>query len=326
MSTLRSMLRSGYDWTASTFGQHRRSNAQAKLWVLMYHRVLPESDPRFALEEPGMVVTPDTLNMHIEECKKMFQIVSLDDWVSDYRNDRPLPQKACALTFDDGWQDNLDYAEPILKRHQVPATLFAVVNKIGTDFRFWPNIIAELMAQNTDFADLHPLLSSAGNHRHAAFSREALADTIQHLKQYSEDDIFKALDSIGWQDALMDSPDALMNWPDLKHSEFDIGCHTGTHRRLTSWLSESELDHEIIDSFNTLKRKVPACTSLFCYPNGDYDDRALSRVQQVYQAAVTTQKGINTAGSLNLHALKRIPIHDDVSNTPVRFRARLAAW
>lgn len=42
-----------------------------------------------------------------------------------------------AVTFDDGYVDNLTVALPLLERHEVPATLFVVGNAIGRRREFW---------------------------------------------------------------------------------------------------------------------------------------------------------------------------------------------
>src|SRR5690625_5912673 len=66
---------------ADYFGAHRRKSSEPRLWVLMYHRILPLDDPRFALEEPGMIVQPDTFDMHLKEVQQHFDVVSLSEWV-----------------------------------------------------------------------------------------------------------------------------------------------------------------------------------------------------------------------------------------------------
>src|SRR5690625_5767377 len=71
---------------AEYFGAHRRKSSEPRLWVLMYHRILPLDDPRFALEEPGMIVQPDTFDMHLEEVQKHFDVVSLGEWVHANQN------------------------------------------------------------------------------------------------------------------------------------------------------------------------------------------------------------------------------------------------
>ena len=326
LSFTKRCMKDAFDLSASVLGPQRSKSKHPRLWILMYHRVLPEIDRRHHLEEPGMIVTPKTLEMHILEAKKLFTMVSLNDWVKRYKTKQDLPQRACALTFDDGWADNQEYAMPILTKHQVPATLFAVVDKLGSNFRFWPNIIAELMNANYQGLGDHLLFTKAASAAKQAFSKETLAEVIADLKQHSEDVIFNALDAINWQQGLTDCDKALMSWEQLANSTFEVGCHTNTHRRLTSWLEEDALDYEIKQSQRRLKQQLGRAQSLFCYPNGDYSESALAFVRETYHAAVTTQRGINMANNLDLHQLKRIPLHNDIANTPRRFRARLSAW
>lgn len=306
-------------------GEHRRKSTSPKLWVFMYHRVLPESDPRYQLEEPGMVVTPATLRMHITEAQKCFTVVSLNDWVAKAKAGESLPEKACAFTFDDGWRDNMEYATPILKELNTPATLFAVVDKIGTDFRFWPNIIAQLMALNSPALAQHAMLKDVYQAAQYGFDRERLAECINNLKVYSEAEIFAVLEEVNWQQALKDQPADLLTWSELENAGFEIGCHTSSHKRLDKGLNSEALRYEIVQSAVNLKAKAPDAQALFCYPNGNYHTEALELVQQNYNAAVTTKTGINRLDQLAWHELTRIPLHEDGSNTPLKFRAKLSA-
>jgi peptidoglycan/xylan/chitin deacetylase (PgdA/CDA1 family) len=50
---------------------------------------------------------------------------------------RNLPQNAVALTFDDGYSDNLRQARPILEVAGVPATVFLTTGRIGGSEEFW---------------------------------------------------------------------------------------------------------------------------------------------------------------------------------------------
>src|SRR5690606_32629403 len=71
--------------------------------------------------------------------------ISLSDWVLGGENRRNAG-RACAVTFDDGWRDNYQFALPVLVETRTPATVFLVSDLIGTDRLFWPNRLARLLA------------------------------------------------------------------------------------------------------------------------------------------------------------------------------------
>ena len=48
-----------------------------------------------------------------------------------------LPARAVAVTFDDGYVDNLNVAVPLLNVHSIPATVFVAAGMIGTGREFW---------------------------------------------------------------------------------------------------------------------------------------------------------------------------------------------
>jgi UDP-2,3-diacylglucosamine pyrophosphatase LpxH len=72
-------------------------------------------------------------------CKR-FTVLSLNELLERWRTDQLDASKAyCVITFDDGWQDNYQYAFPVLKHYGLPATIFLATDFIGTDRWFWPD-------------------------------------------------------------------------------------------------------------------------------------------------------------------------------------------
>lgn len=330
---LKPFIKSLAQLAAFSAGPQRWHSGAPQLWVLMYHRILPAQDARSSAEEPGMCVTPEVFAMHLAQLRHYFTPMFLSDWVAKSRRGEALPARACAVTFDDGWRDNLEYALPLLQQAQVPATLFAVAEKIGTDFQFWPNLVANLLLQGAlPQLCAHPIfhaLQQAVPGLSAEVNRERLAQAILFLKRYSDQELFSALHQLNWQSLVAPLPRALMNWEELKSMQasgwVEIGSHTCTHRRLTSALDESQLRFEIQHSQSLLQERLERPVDLFCFPNGDYSPTALKIVEETYQAAVTTQRGIAHVGQ-KLHELTRIGLHNDISATPVAFGARLSAW
>ena len=60
-----------------------------------------------------------------------FRVLDLDQVLECLRGDAPIPARAVALTFDDGYQNFIDYALPVLRHHGFPATVYAISGYLG---------------------------------------------------------------------------------------------------------------------------------------------------------------------------------------------------
>mgnify|MGYP002153686836 CR=1 FL=1 len=327
-SLLKQAIKSPIKSLAAEFGPFKFKSKSPRLWVVMYHRILPHSDKRFIEEEPGMVVTPESLDLHFALLQKHFTCVSLQDWVTRLQQGLPLPHNACAITFDDGWLDNYEYAFPLIQKHQIPATIYLVSDLVGSNQLFWPNRIAQLLKlPNNQLSQIDWLQNNSSFHG----TREHQAHAIYQLKTLSDQRILELLDSteqaLGLQPPLSPS---LMNWEQIQQMQrtglVDFGSHTCQHVRLKSSLDTAFLAREITESKNDLEKHLDRKVNLFCYPNGDYCPEALRIVSENYQAAVTTQSGINHKDTLNLHTLFRFGAHDDATSTKRNFLSRLSGW
>jgi peptidoglycan/xylan/chitin deacetylase (PgdA/CDA1 family) len=317
---------------AAVGGPHRWPSTRARLWILMYHRILPAEDSRSALEEPGMQVSPPTFRRHLEWLRKRFEIVALSDWIARARNGQSLPRRAVAITFDDGWRDNYEYAYPILEALRVPATLFAVSHMIGTSDAFWPNRLTHLLqrhgvaatAQATGLGWLPGVLADGPQ------TSEATSAVIAACKRLPDAELRERLERA--ERVLQIAPchpAPLMDWSQLNELAnsglVEIGSHTCRHTRLSEALPADATAQEILQSQALLEQRLGRPVRLFCYPNGDVSPAALALVRAHYDAAVTTRLGINDA-TTPLHELRRVGIHEDIARTPHAFFARLSTW
>src|SRR5262249_51171283 len=81
---------------------------------------------------------PQTFRRHLEVLRRLYNVVSLRDFVDalhDASTDK-LPPKALVVTLDDGHRGNLRL-KPVLERLGVPVTIFLCTGIVGTRRGFW---------------------------------------------------------------------------------------------------------------------------------------------------------------------------------------------
>jgi peptidoglycan/xylan/chitin deacetylase (PgdA/CDA1 family) len=315
-----------------------RRQGGSRLLILMYHRVLPADHEDRATEEPGMYVSPQSLQMHLQLLPKYFEPVFLDDWVERAASGASLPRLACAVTFDDGWRDNYEHAFPVIRSAAMPAHIFIVADYIGTATSVWTARLARLLVYRSERPDVGSAEVVASILRRAGLSDEVIAasptkpliaQAISQCKSrnsdYAMNDLLQEAETALGLSAAAGRRD-FMDWNEVREMASSgfvrFGSHTRRHTRLLPALDAAVLDDEVAQSRRSIEAAIGRPTSLFCYPNGDYSDAALHTVAQHYSAAVTTRRGWNVAGT-NRFQLKRIGLHEDVSADPASYLSRL---
>ena len=305
--------------------------------ILMYHRIIPTKDMSNGVQA-GMVVEPDTLDLHIKYLRNHFEIVPLSEVTSDrygYAHDlrkRPL----CVLTFDDGWRDFYDYAYPILKKHEAPATVFLPTDFIGTDRWFWTDRVGFLLnrmapswgpeksGSSPSDSLLRELVRISGTHE------TRLEKAIALLKPYRIEKIEGLLSELSatLSEDFTPASRAFLSWEEVQEMSRSrlvcFGSHTAGHPLLTT-LTEGQARHELRKSMNVLIGHKVVDTNFisFCYPDGKFSESLCEMVREAgYHLAVTTQHGWHHQGA-SPYTLKRIAIHQDMASTEAMFASRI---
>ncbi len=98
--------------------------------ILLYHRI----STTFA--DPLMLcVTPSCFENHLQFLKKNYNIIPLSE-LSKLLTTGALKGNEVAVTFDDGYRDNLTNALPLLEKYNIPATIFITTGSLGKKATF----------------------------------------------------------------------------------------------------------------------------------------------------------------------------------------------
>jgi len=306
--------------------------------ILMYHRIIPGHQAHKETQ-PGMYVRPETFQNHLHFLKKYFTIVPIQDLLLEDK--KPLDgsnnKPQCALTFDDGWYDFYEYAFPIVKDHQIPATVFLPTDFMGTSRLFWTDHLADLLIQreNSEKSASKPSPSpnSIVNDVEAIQGNyEAkLEKSIAILKSLRDEEIEEVLSELSSRWSIDPAPHnrGFLTWEEINEMYesglITFGSHTASHKILTT-LTDNEIEDELTKSRDKLISENIVDTAFipFCYPNGNYNEKIARMVKEAgYSLAVSTKNGWNNAES-DLFTLRRIGIHQDMTSTKAMFGCRIA--
>lgn len=280
--------------------------------IVMYHRVL---DPSAGLDfsQAGLVVSTPTFERQLRMLARLLRIVPLP--IAAASTDAGI----CAITFDDGWADNLSQAFPVLRRLGLPATVFVTTGFLGTGQLFWPERLTYLLA-TPERRRLHPgaldglrppvsraLLHAAG----AADSDlgEAIDRLIEEAKEMGEGEREQLLELVA--EKTNRNPAALaprlLDWAEvteLERAGIEIGSHGVTHTILTR-VDHARAVREICDSREAVASALGVAPASFAYPNGDTTPDVAQAVQEAGYARALVADEPAPAGCPRGFALKR---------------------
>ncbi len=99
--------------------------------ILAYHRVANlRNDPQL------LSVTPRHFEEHLNILQQYYEPLSLAKLGQDIISGS-ISQHSVAITFDDGYVDNLWNAKPLLEKYCIRATVFVTTGYVGSNREFW---------------------------------------------------------------------------------------------------------------------------------------------------------------------------------------------
>lgn len=258
-----------------------------KAAILVYHRIIEG-------ERSSLVVSPWRFRQQMNYLRLHYRVVPFSALAATLRAGGQFAAPTVAITFDDGYRDNLTNAAPVLQEFGLPATLFVAPGPQELGEPFWWDTLA--LAGITDPTILGQLKQRPHHEFRQAIevarkqlSPDLLAETVRRLY-------------LTW--------DELRQWTALGN---EVGAHTMTHP-IMAQVSPNQARAELRDSRAALERQTGRMIDTFAYPNGraiDFTDQTAQIVaEEGFTAACTTIDGLNDATS-NPLALHRFCARDE---------------
>jgi peptidoglycan/xylan/chitin deacetylase (PgdA/CDA1 family) len=249
-----------------------------------------------------------------------YQFVTLTEAVTRWERNLSLPDKAVSLTFDDGFENVIHNAYPIMEKLGVRGCIYVIAGLPGTGQWEWTNLVnLALWARKGTAFSLLP------NQSYVLDSEQAISRATEQVIQYlrripnSErlsyisvftDILQESIDRPSWMNECK-----IATWNDLSMLNpeiMEVGSHTLTHPNLNR-VAKADIDVELTGSKRIIEEQICRPVKHLCYPCGVFTPTVQENARKAgYLTAVSTLPGINDAKS-NRFALRRYMIYPDMT-------------
>jgi peptidoglycan/xylan/chitin deacetylase (PgdA/CDA1 family) len=297
----------------------RRVRPSRGLAILRYHAVCGSQGHVYA--EPGICVTPEAFERHVAYLSSAYRILPLPEAAACIGTGRTLPANAVAITFDDGYADNLAAAQ-VLHRYGVSATFYITAGCLKGDAPFWPSEIRQLVSRLvTPVIELRAGPVRMSIPCSTADERRSAVRTLGRLFKSNTIPIREQLrDQLRAAAGGGDTTSYMLTWDEVREMHrlgMTIGAHTVTHPNLPS-AGPADANAEITGSRARLERELDARVTMFSYPNGGAERYMTPEVAGLVRdagfEAATTSRNAFAGRDSDPFALERVQVAERIED------------
>lgn len=255
--------------------------------ILLYHDCAPSETAYTA--KLNCTTPPHIFRTHIDYLKSHYNFVDVDT-IAEGNS----PERAAAITFDDGYSSVYENAFPILREAKVPATVYLISSVIDNRTLVWVNELNYFLREGG------PAALSCTKKHFAISGSETAEAVISHCRlNYRPEKMDALLDDLR---ELMKRPvtehaaeaSLYLNWDqidEMQHSNITFGNHSRTHPNMEK-LTEEEQFAEIRDAQMELEARLPSVRT-FAHPFGHKGDTTATLAMDAGLASAADVGGYN---------------------------------
>lgn len=276
--------------------------------ILGYHRVCDdfETERRVAIE--SCLISRDTFRRHVEYLSGRFELASMSRAVDVLSGRERAHRDLAVITFDDGYEDVLANALPVLREHGAPATIYVSSGVIERGGFFPHDRLFTLLDEWSRDGSAHARTDRRSFDLIDAARREVGHSSVRSwltpiLREVDGDAIEQLCSSLGL--ALQREPvparsARALTWDGVRAlaaAGWEIGAHTVSHRVLPHD-DVARIEREVRSCRDAIEAQVGVEPRHFAYCNGHYNDAVIGALRRAgYASAVTTEDRLNRVGA-----------------------------
>ena len=279
--------------------------------ILMYHSVAAEETRRWI--DPGNHISTAIFEEHMKFLAAKRNVISMDSLTTSIKNKKPLPDGATVITLDDGYLDNLINAAPILKKYNLPATIYLATGYIGREENQW---IDQLYTCFNERTRNKLVISEISDNQMVLDDSDSIWAAYSKIAKYLIESTYKqkaqVLTSIEKQLLPKNKPTKLtMNWDDVRalvnnNKNITLGSHTDNHIDLSS-LDEKAVELELKTCSEDIERETGREPVHFSCPYSRFSEYLPKILENMgYRSSVSDSSDIFINSKSNPYTLGRV--------------------
>lgn len=256
-----------------------QSRATHRRLIIMYHGVSARKD--FSIN--GRHLPAPEFERHLQYFKRNFDILSLKE-ICDNKSTSTTNRKAIALTFDDGYLNNIENALPLLQKYKIPATFFVSTVSLDDPDYIHPSDYIDLVRRSArenvtidgvTFSHQNNQLVSSGKNAYEYINSlkfQEFRNVFTKLReQYPVQSITKKTDPSLFRLVSNTTISQFFN------SElFSVGSHSHDHVNLAN-LSRDEMKDQLERSKKLLEQSAGRAVDVVAFPYGYFNEEVVGQ-------------------------------------------------
>jgi peptidoglycan/xylan/chitin deacetylase (PgdA/CDA1 family) len=277
--------------------------------IFMYHNVVPRQASS-GHNQQSITLRDQDFKKQVSALNKIYQFVSLEDYLKEWRKKGKQPFLKAVLTIDDGTWATYEYGVNFLIEKEIPSLIFVNTCQIDQGPLIWGAYLnAVCYDSQYEFLEIEGKRFELGTKENREESRRSLV-------RLARETVSPSNTVLAWSERYSIQEEVLryyrgMSTEQLEHagaSKFvEIGVHTHTHPFLST-LSKMDQTAEIFKNRTILEEKTRRAIRYMAYPSGDYNNDTLDILKELnFEAACAVHMNGNNKDLI--YQLPRVGIY-----------------